>query len=50
MMDAMEAKHAIEHIRTELNKASKSGVQFIQVSADSRRRLRREAAVRVSVY
>jgi hypothetical protein len=31
MMTAMEAKHAIEHIRTELNKASKSGVQFIQV-------------------
>jgi hypothetical protein len=29
----MEAKHVIEHIRAELNKTSKSGIQFIEVSA-----------------
>jgi hypothetical protein len=26
----MEAKHAIQHIRTEPSKANKSGVQFIE--------------------
>ncbi|MGA3164120.1 MAG: hypothetical protein ABSD77_08020 [Verrucomicrobiota bacterium] len=29
----MEAKHIIEHIRTQLNKASASGIQYIEVSA-----------------
>jgi c-di-GMP-binding flagellar brake protein YcgR len=32
----MEAKYAIQHTRTEPSKASKSGVQFIQVPGTAR--------------
>jgi len=36
MTTVMEAKYAIQHTRTEPSKASKSGVQFIQVPGTAR--------------